>query len=142
VPSFHHKEAAARAAEIVALNETINGLADFGKAQPASAPLRSALDRLRNPLTDRIVSLLTSTPEDIAMQHFTDLIPPGSIKTLFVHDYDAMAGWTEKQSRAIGKVLDGIDALPEPLAAQVLLERLQLLPAPRRAEIAALIAGA
>jgi hypothetical protein len=138
VPSFHHKEAAARAAEIVELHATFTGLADFEKAQPASAPLQNALDRLRNPLTDRIVNLLTSTPEDTAM-HFTDTIEPGSIKRLFVHDYAALAEWTEKQKRAADKVFTGFYAMSETDAAQVILELAQQLPAERRAELITLL---
>jgi len=95
------------------------------------------LDRFRNALEDRMFDLLSPiiTKEKPTMT----MIPPGNVRPVFVHDYDGLAEWTPAQEKAIGRVLDSFDRLPETLASQLVVDVLQLLPAERQREIAGLI---
>ena len=72
---------------------------------------------------------------------YIETIPNGSIKPAFIHDYEEHC-CDDAHDALIGRFIDTFAKLPEPLAAQLIVEQAQLLPAERQREIAALIGAA
>jgi hypothetical protein len=129
----HHHEARAIAAEVVEIHGLLDGLGRFEKA--IAGDLRPHIPRVRDSLVRRLIDLLTPLEQSMTA-------PATTIPVRFVSDYDATGEWTDRQYKSIGRAFDAIDALPEPMAAQTLLELVssRLSPA-RQAEIARLISS-
>jgi hypothetical protein len=88
----------------------------------------------------RIVSALPQgePPMITTVADYIETIPTGSIRPAFIHDYEENC-CDDAHDVLIGRFIETFAKLPLPLAAQLIVEQAQLLPAERQREIAALL---
>ena len=143
------RNAAAIANELVEITHQLDGLDRFqARLGECGRYWHRFLDPLRDALHDRVVALFT--PREPNTMPVT--VEPYSLKVLHVagHDIDNPEikaihdAWLNRPGEGpdAGTAFTTITSLPEPMAAQIILELMQRLSRDRQQEIAALLASA